>query len=277
MRKTPAEIGPPGCWGRESDLPACPKCSYRKSCAAARREYSTRKTVAAAVSALPVDDAPPCDVDALVSLSRVLYERARGGPVWKGAWDSTAHSLVKAFPSVIAACSAAGWDAAIFVRAQIESLTPLIKKGVPLAPGMFYGVNAQARFERWVARRQQAHGTARIDRTEKRRIAAEKFTAATLVYGYSRCIGGASVKTATKDAVSIWPDWTREKVSAGDRLRALQHILASINSSFPHRIFLPEDGRVPSWTEMRALADALRPVPAGGIFETADHSLGELL
>jgi hypothetical protein len=216
------------------------------------------------------------DQDELVMLIRVLYEKQSGKRLWPAQWNNIAAKLHKIMPGVLSKCAQSGWDPALFVRAQIESMGAIYKKGGTLTPGSFYGLNAEGRFSRWVDRRRHAHGTARHDRTEETAARAERFTAATMVYGYSLCIGGASIKTATSDAVSMWPLWTLDKVTAADRLRALQHVLSSINSSFPHRILLPEDETVPEWEDMVTLSNMLRSTPIGETIQL-DDTLGEML
>ena len=275
MQRTPSESGPPPCWGHGNDPSVCEECRYAKSCSAFVSKASTCKTVFQACLDIQRPTDLDVDHDAVVASIRHLWEKAVEKPIWRGVWDGVAYRLNKILPQVLARCVQAGWDPAIYVQGQVESLTPLLKSGVPLSAGMFHGPNAERRFQKWVERRQRVLGSVRENRTSDAVVTKERHFAATLQYAHARCIGGASRTVSTHEAVSMFPGWEIASVTNDVRLQAFSYVLGCIDPSLPHRILLDPAGRIPSWREIREVCEMLR---TANKTETADlSSLGEVL
>ena len=273
--RQPTTVGPPACWGYGSSDADCDACRFRFSCGVARDLPRSRNTVSGAVADLSNDTTSEGDVDEVVGFIRAEWERIIGKTVWKGTWDGIAYKLNKIVPTIMSRCVKAGWDPAIYFKGQMSSMTPLLETGVPVAPGWFHGPKAEARFQRWVERRNSRYGAAKVDRTAQETARKERHLAATLLYAHARCLGGATVAVATEEAVAFYPRWAVESVDEGERLVAFSHVLGSMDPSLPHRTLIDPSGNVPTWKEMRELCTMLRASTTS--YEHRLASLGEVL
>lgn len=275
MQRTPSSDGPPACWGHSNADDVCSECRYLKSCSAWKEEASHRRTVSQAALDAQQPAELDADMDAILPAIRHLWETAIGKPVWSGQWDPLAFNLNKTLPRVFARCIQAGWDPAIYVRGQVEYLTPLLKSGVPLSVGMFHGPNAEKRFQKWVVQRQSRYGSASVVRTSSASATRERHLAATLQYAHARCIGGATRDVATEEAVGMLPSWKLVDVTESARLQAFSYVLGCLDPSLPHRMLLDPHGTIPSWRDIRRVCDMLRTTNQS---DTLDLSaLGEVL
>jgi len=170
-------------------------------------------------------------------------------------WSSQ-YKWGKAMAAVHAACSAAGWSPRMFVRAQCESLIPIIARGWPLKPGHFLGDKAQARFVAWVARRRRAHGTATVDRVDATVAAADRRRAAVATFGLAYLAEGQTKSNASKLARRFDPAWSSSSVTDHERLVALRSAVASLDPDLPRKLLVPT-GAVLTWKRLRRLVQSL--------------------
>ena len=271
MDRTPAVDGAPGCWGRKRNNLKCDECGWRKRCGKATLALKERETVAEAVRRLrPKPDGCDLGPDELATFAQGLFVKQGGQRPWK-AWSAN-RQFTDAMEGVLRVCGSAGWDARQYVRAQIESMTPMIDKGFPLKPGHFTGEKADARFDRWVVRYRRRHGD---PRSRLQDHAASRRLAAGAAYAFARLLGGATHEVAREDAVSMYPKWRQKDMTDFERVSALSSALTALDPTLPHAVTLPVERW--TWADAAALVDHARSISKQEVAPASSSTMGEFL
>jgi hypothetical protein len=255
VKRTPATVGPPSCWGRFRGDAACRDCPAAKSCTRVTDEHAERRTVAESVAALAAESEASAEAtvrpEELAFYAADLYEKAGGNPFVAKSW-LTNRRFMEAMAACIDACTKAGWPPKRYVQSQVEALTPNIKLGWPLHPGSFFGEKADARFSRWWVRSMRKYGDVRRDR--KAEYQRDAHAAASNAYAVIRLSADDAHADAVAAALDLCPEWHRSAMSPLERLSALQYALTARDPLLPHQLLLPTTW---TWSQARAAVAAV--------------------
>jgi len=141
------------------------------------------------------------------------------GKAWR-FWRSDPKMLA-AFRDVIAACAADKADPELYVQAQVDTMGRMaVAKGFKtLKPGCFRGENADARFARWLERKNGKRGSLTRHRDAEKLF--ELRLAAAQVFGEAYIAGGASMAEATEAAREVLHGWVPENLTPHERWTSL--------------------------------------------------------
>jgi hypothetical protein len=224
----------PGCWGRFRGDAACTKCDWHDLCQTTSEKLAVRKTLREAIQACPVrkELAVQLDPGELAIYAQTQFVKV-GGKRYR-TW-AVQRPYLAAMTTVIRACTSVGWDARMYIRAQVKTYGWVAaQRGYQMQAGAFCGANADQRFKKWALKNGYLAGDQRAeDVTARARAATSAFANAFIVQGMS-------IAESVATARSFVPNWTVAEVPAPVRLAALADAVAAFDSTLPDRLLVPD-------------------------------------
>lgn len=151
---------------------------------------------------------------------------------------------LNAMATVIASCRLSGVDPKVYVRAQVDTAGFACQmRGHPMAPGCFYGPNADKRYRDWLSRnkrREQAGTSAQASQEAKLRASSEFVTA---------YFADGDMEAAIDRARGVLPGWHPDMMGSSERAQTLSLGLALYDASLPDRVIPPAEW---TWEDARS-------------------------
>lgn len=160
--------GAPGCWGGYRGDAMCAACPWEWRCARYSRTVNRRFTVRQVVERFSTE-LEPLSGEQLTATAHRMWVGMGGErhPLWMRS-----AKYIEVMRGVVAACTATGADPVLYVKAQLETVGKVaVARGYrTVQPGCFRGVDADARFARWMNRINGDRGSLSRSRTEVQEI-----------------------------------------------------------------------------------------------------------
>ncbi len=249
--------GPPPCWSLYRGSDTCQVCDWQVSCQRRTVAYQQRVTVAQAVAALPSPDPGflPATLVDLLDLVDAAWSAVAPGRR-RQLTDSKTSLWRQSFQVILDICTVEGWDARLYIQAQIDSLFKfMVSCGHAPNPGHFIGQGANLRFMKWCHARRKGRGDERSPVITDAVALARRRLAACCEFA-TRFMSGGTLEDAVTHATTLFPDTDIPGAPPDYQLRALESGLASVDPALPARVLLPTDG-VWSWEDARQIAGLL--------------------